>query len=289
MASSPFFSKQFKRESTAEGKYTYWFATAYKQPEDRKYDPPPLSVAGVTVGEGIENLADIPNLLTLPDACTNKEMLQQVLQVWLDNCSSAFMSPPSLERLLQMAESKVDPEEQIYFTTEEEQATVDWLIQWIPTRICLDKPKVTVYWGPCYKSELTRMIPTDSDGASVRGQMEEEDEFALQGAEQPYTTHSSTTRLITTQASARQTQSEWAQELSDLAIPLSDAPALRLDIDFTVQREKARRRIREARIRAKLAKYRAERLAQRFEEKYGTWPEEDAEEAQTEVEGSESE
>jgi hypothetical protein len=283
---SAFFSKQFKREPTADGRYAYWFETAYSPPEDRKYEPPPLSVEGVLVGEGVENLADVPDLLKVPDACSNKEMLQQVLQVWLDNCSSAFMSPPSLDRFLQMAESKADPEERVLFTTEEEQANVDWLIQWIPTRICLDRPKITVYWGPCYKSEITRMIPTESDGVSVK-EVVEEDEFALQGAEQPYTTQSSTTRLITTQGSVRQAQSEWAQELSDVAIPLSDAPALRLDIDFTVQREKARKRVREARIRAKLAKYRAERLAQRFEEKYGSWPEEDAEEAQTEVEGSE--
>ena len=44
-----------------------------------------------------------------------------------------------------------------------------------------------------------------------------------------------------------------------------------------------RKRIREARIRAKLARYRAERLAQQFERKYGVWPEEDQEEAQTEI------
>jgi hypothetical protein len=288
MASSSatsFFSKQFKRETNSEGRYVYCFSTAYRQPEDRKYDPPPLSVAGVSIPEDVPSLHEIEGLYTLPSACSNPELLQQVLQVWLDNCSSAFVSPPSLERLLQTAVSVVDPEERVYLTTEEEQAQVDWLIQWIPTRICLDRPKVIVYWGPVYKSEVTRMIPTESDGVSVKA--DEEAIPELQGVTQPYTTHSSTTRVIQTVAGAKgQTQNEWVQELSDLAIPLSDAPALRLDIDFSAQREKARRRVKEARIRAKLAKYRAERLAQRYEERYGLYPEEDAEEAQTEVEQS---
>jgi len=59
-----------------------------------------------------------------------------------------------------------------------------------------------------------------------------------------------------------------------------------LDIDIDAQRDKLRRRIREARIRAKLALYRAERLAHKYEERYGIYPEHDEEEAQTEAEQS---
>jgi hypothetical protein len=84
-------------------------------------------------------------------------------------------------------------------------------------------------------------------------------------------------------------QNEWLQEISDLSIPYSELPTLRLDPNFEQQKEKYRRRVRDARIRSKLAKYRAERLAQRYEERFGVYPEEDEEEAQTEAEKTEEE
>ena len=78
----------------------------------------------------------------------------------------------------------------------------------------------------------------------------------------------------------------WVQDIS--LMPLSDRPALRLEAELDSAKERFRRRIRDARLRAKLAKYRAERMAQQFQEKYGVYPIEDSEEAQTEY-GSSSE
>jgi hypothetical protein len=76
------------------------------------------------------------------------------------------------------------------------------------------------------------------------------------------------------------------EELTD--IPLSDLSPFRLDANFEKQREKYRKRIRDARIKAKLARYRAERLCAIYEEKFGYWPSEDEDEAQTEVDSDNS-
>jgi len=69
---------------------------------------------------------------------------------------------------------------------------------------------------------------------------------------------------------------------------LSDISPFRLDVNFEKQREKYRKRIRDARIKAKLARYRAERLCAIYEDKFGYWPSEDEDEAQTEVESDNS-
>jgi hypothetical protein len=80
---------------------------------------------------------------------------------------------------------------------------------------------------------------------------------------------------------------QWIQDVSEL--PFSDRPALRLAVDQEASKEKLRRRVRDARLRAKLARYRAERLALLFQERFGFYPEENGEEVQTEYEGSSDE
>jgi vacuolar-type H+-ATPase subunit H len=74
--------------------------------------------------------------------------------------------------------------------------------------------------------------------------------------------------------------------MADLHVPYVDTTTLRLDSELELQKEKMRRKVRDARIRAKLSRYRAERIASKFEDKFGFYPEEDIEEAQTEVENS---
>jgi len=83
---------------------------------------------------------------------------------------------------------------------------------------------------------------------------------------------------------------QWT-EVNELPLSMSSNPPLRLDGDLSIdiQREKYRKRVRDARLRAKLARYRAERLEHRFFERFGVWPEEDADEAQTEAENSDEE
>ena len=123
-------------------------------------------------------------------------------------------------------------------------------------------PVFQIYWAPCYKKVCTSRITLE--------------EPELQQPEKTYTVLSQPLRL--------NDETEWIQEMADLHVPFADSTTLRLDPDVEVQKERFRRKVRDARIRAKLARYRAERMAVRYEEKYGAYPEEDLEEAQTEAE-----
>jgi hypothetical protein len=164
-------------------------------------------------------------------------------------------------------------------TAEEENEL--WVLQWIPTRVKVESQRFQIYWAPSYKTKAAR-IP---DLAELGEKEIVEDggrDIDLQHPEKVYsiTPSSPNTRLITANGT-------WIpQEVDENSIPLMDEPALRFDTFLDSQREKYRRRVREARIRAKLARYRAERLAMRYEERFGEYPEEDDEEAQTEAERS---
>jgi hypothetical protein len=129
-------------------------------------------------------------------------------------------------------------------------------------------PDFLVYWAPCYKLKVPdARIPELTQFDDKIG------DFELQQPEKTYTITPSTR------------QGDWIQEIPELQVPLSDGPALRLAGDEEdPQMIKYRRRVHEARIKAKLARYRAERLAQRFEERYGFYPSEDEDEAQTDAE-----
>ena len=80
---------------------------------------------------------------------------------------------------------------------------------------------------------------------------------------------------------------ESLEEVQDSQLPLSEGPTLRLTIEMEAHKERLRRRVREARLRAKLARHRAEKVARKFEEQFGYYPEEDDEEGMTEREDSE--
>jgi hypothetical protein len=261
------FSPKFTKQLSPTGKTVYWFETLYKQTSATRNTVPPLAVNGDVLYSNDETKND-EIFKVLPDEISNPEVLKRVYDAWIVDCSGAFVKPPTIENCLVNTEISLDSSVALANILSSEEST-DWLLQWVPTKIKVDSPKFHMYWAPCYKIVNTR-IPEKIAIETIP-------DVDVQNPERTYTFTPGTTRLY---------NGEWLQEITDMPLPLSDSPALRLDIDMDLNREKMRRRVRDARLRAKLAKYRAERMAKRFEERYGIYPEEDVEEAQTEAETS---
>lgn len=276
----PFFSPQFKRQLNPEGRMMYWFQTSYKQTEGSPSwnEIPPLAVEGEIVYSDpnwAENADTTGIFERLPEEVSNPTVLKAVFEHWIQDCSGAFVHPPTLTQCLANVTSIWDSNAPTATLLQSEEDK-DWVLQWIPTKIKVDKPLFQVFWSPLYKTLNTR-IPERID---IEGKIEDfDDEPELQGPEKTYT-------ILPTAGQTR--QGEWLQEIPDLQVPLSEGPALRLESDQDVdpRMERARQRVREARIRAKLARYKAERMAQRFEDRFGFYPSEDDEEAETEAEMS---
>lgn len=244
----------------------YWFYSDYTQ-TDHNNEKPPLGIDGETIDS--EERTDESFFNKIPEESNNPSVLKNIFTQWIADCSGAFVKPPTIEQCLNNVQNIWDSNAPIASLdpSEEEES---WTLQWVPTKLKVDNPIFQIYWAPSYKIKATR-IP------EFKGGEEASDRIELQI---PEVLPNRDTRVIT----ARPT--EWLQEIHDGSIPFSDTPALRLDLDIDAQRDKLRRRVREARIRAKLAIYRAERLAHKYEDRYGVYPEEDVEEAQTEAEQS---
>ncbi len=214
---------------------------------------------------------------TLPDELENPTNLKRVFDQWLLDCSGCFVKPPTFEKFKYSSESAL---QDTVILDNDATDKKTYVYSWYPVKIELDVPTFKVHWAIVHKAVET---PTIAD-TKIRI---DDDEPEVQVEEHMYMQQPDGTRFITTKDGAR---TEWLQELNDVSLPFSDSPALRLEVEHDeAQREKFRRRVRESRIRAKLARYRAERLAQRYEERYGIYPDEDAEEAQTEAEQSDDE
>jgi hypothetical protein len=258
-----YFSTVFKKQLTPKSTYKYIFTSHI--PLKNESERIPFSILSVQAPyDAIENGE-------LPDEFENPIRLKAVFDQWLLDCSGCFVKSPTFE--------KFKYESQVISSSYEihDNLPVSHLY---PVRIELDMPTFKIFWAISHRTSET---PTARDDKI----MIDEDEPELQPEDHTYIQQPDGTRFITTKDGVR---SEWLQELNDASLPLSDSPALRLEVDHDeVQREKFRRRVREARIRAKLARYRAERLAQRYEERFGLYPDEDAEEAQTEAEQSDDE
>jgi hypothetical protein len=258
-----YFSTAFKKQLTPKSTYKYIFTSpiSLKNESERKlFNTLSIQAAhdGIEKGE-------------LPDDFENPTLLKAVFDQWLLDCSGCFVKSPTFE--------KFKYESQIVLSPYEIHDNLP-VCHLYPVRIELDMPIFKIFWTISHRTSETPTVSADKITI-------DEDEPELQVDEHTYIQQSDGTRFITTKDGVR---SEWLQELNDATLPLSDSPALRLDADHDeVQREKFRRRVREARIRAKLARYRAERLAQRYEERFGIYPDEDAEEAQTEAEQSDDE
>jgi len=269
-----YFKSQFKRQASVNGKYIYWFDSLYTQNDTNRNEVPPFGIDGINIEPS--TLASREELLRLPDEVKNPMILKKVFTQWITDCSGAFIKCPSIEQCLSRSESMVDPNASLatVFRDEEEES---WTLQWIPIRIKVDTPIFELYWSPCYKIPCKSRIPIED--IQTETNTVQETLVDVQSPEKTYTILPSTSRRNETD------EKEWIQEMADLHIPFADSTTLRLDseLDNESQKEKLRRKVRDARIRAKLARYRAERMAFKFEEKYGFYPEQDAEEAETEI------
>ena len=179
---------------------------------------------------------------------------------WIDQCKSSFVKPPVLEECLQNSfheEGNVSVENYSH----EDLCDFTWELY----EISIGSNKKVIFRWNLISSE-TRPTAIELDDSTQPELQEPEKVFSiLNPASYP---------------------AQIPEELTD--IPLSDISPFRLDVNFEKQREKYRKRIRDARIKAKLARYRAERLCAIYEDKFGYWPSEDEDEAQTEVESDNS-
>jgi len=261
----PYFKSEFKRQSNPNGKYMYWFDTLYTQTVlNEKYH---LAVDGLVFDP--ENQLTREEYLKLPEELNNPAVSRKVYTQWIVDCSGAFVKCPTIDQCLARTKSLIDPNATLpTIHSEEEEQT--WTLQWFPTRIKVDTPVFEIYWSPCYKILCKSRILIEEEEPEVL-----EAPVELQNPEKTYT--------IVPQLS-RPSETNWIQEMADLHIPFVDSSTLRLDADEEVLKERLRRKVREARIRAKLARYRAERMAAKYEERFGQYPEEDGDEAQTDGE-----
>ena len=273
----PYFSSKFKRQLSPEGRAMYWFSTCYSQEGSTYNEVPPLAVNGEVIFSEPEQIATVDEdtlFSILPEECRDPMTSRRVFEHWIQDCSGAFIKPPTIESCLAHTEVIWDSNAPVATLAPTEEDS-DWILQWVPTKVKVDTPTFQIYWAPSYKTQHSSRIPFTDEMTLNRG-ISGTETIELQGSE-------TNTRVIVTQIPSQ------LQELTDAALPLSDSPTLRLNMEIDVAEDKYRRRVREARIRSKLAHYRAERLAHRFEERFGYYPEEDEEEAQTEAEQTDGE
>ena len=257
------FQKDFVRTRTKNGmSYTFKIDHASEDVEELLKDQTSCFVEGETIYNDDDDYMKKCN--ELPEETKNPLRLSTLFTQWLKNCSGVFVRPPTLTQCLANTSSFVDGSTAVVTILPEEEDH-DWILVWVPTILRLQSPHFHIGWAPVLKKKSTRIpLLTEFETESV--------------------TDIHTVKVVQPEVQlalpTRPTTHEWPEELKDLEIPFVNSQTLRL---HDVQQEKMRKRIHEARIRAKLARYRAERLAQQFERKYGVWPEEDQEEAQTEI------
>jgi hypothetical protein len=278
------FEETFQKEKLPSGQWEYQFR--HKRMAHDGQSVPLYSIVGQLLPseqeEGeicVEDDEQIFN--TLPKECLLDETLQIVYERFVEECGKWFQKRPTLDAFRNGVQQIVDTDATIASLGPNEE-DYDWILLWVPTVVRMSGARFTIGWAPCYKLKQTkesRLIPDSEEGDLIP---------ELQGPELSPSPQDGNTRLIRT-APSTTVRTDWLQEIPESSLPYSDIPALRLDDEFLAQREKYRRRVREARIRAKLARYRAERIAHRFEERFGIYPDEDEEEAQTEAEQTEDE
>ena len=251
------FAEKFQR-GTHSGQYVFRISYA-------TLDPP---CTGVRVGGDVP--IDQEELWKLPEACSQKEVGEFIVKTWFHSCKHFFSKPISFDAVMaRTLTHEADPAEAVAALSPEEEEN-EWFLLWVPTSVVMEKQHITVRWAPTQKKLAESRIEEDFSG----------DTPSIQGAEE------SQFRVIENQP-LNASDAQWIQDVSEL--PFSDRPALRLAVDQEASKEKLRRRVRDARLRAKLARYRAERLAMLFQERLGFYPEENGEEVQTEYEGSSDE
>ena len=272
-----YFSSNFRRQQGSDGKYAYWFDSVYLnttgRPTEIPFDLVSSEYSVIKPPSKQEILQD------LPEDLQNPLIWKAVYTQWLKDCSGAFVKSPTLESCISKTQSLVAPTFALPDTPSNEVSDLFQYV-WLPMQIKFTNSQIQIYWQPQGTIQKSRINLEDEDSSTESFSGAAVD---IQNPEKTYT--------FIPQQSRTENGDQWIQELADLHIPFTDGAPLRLQssADQDAQKEKFRKRVREARLRAKLARYRAERMALRFEERYGYYPEEDVEEAQTEAESESDE
>jgi hypothetical protein len=217
---------------------------------------------GVKIGSS--NISSKDNIWTIPNACSEENIISHVINNWYTDCKHVFVKPLNLNVLLKTAASQIDTSYPVVELSPDEE-NQEWTLLWTVTKVEISKFFLNIYWAPTHKKASQSRIIED---------------FEVQDPEE------SQYKIIEGSREISEGNSAWIQDIGQL--PLSDRPALRLEAELDQAQERFRRRIRDARLRAKLSKYRADKLSSQFERKYGFYPVEDEEEAQTEYESNSS-
>jgi len=196
---------------------------------------------------GASNRVSDELLWTIPQDCVKPALVSHIVTSWYNDCKHVFVKPLNIDNLISIAEHIVDKSYPVLALSPEEE-TQEWILLWTVTRIEIAKSLLNIYWAPTHKRICESRIIED---------------FEIEEGPEDY-------KIID----------------ANIEFPLADGPALRLEAELDQGQERFRRRIRDARLRAKLSKYRSEKLALQFQKKYGYYPVEDEEEAQTEYESN---
>lgn len=164
-------------------------------------------------------------------------LTQTILQQWLTDCQKAFVRPPTLEQCLANVRHVVQDCGHIAVIEPEEEGN-EWQALWVPSLITVEIPHFEIAWTPAFKRENTRIT---EDMEVVTNDLQS---VEIHQPEKTYTIMPSTTRREDDNA---------LEEVTDFQAPLVDGTTLRLDMGLHEQREKMRRKVRDSRIRAKLA------------------------------------
>lgn len=197
---------------------------------------------------GSNNKVSDNTLWVIPKECASEPIVSYVVKSWYNDCKHVFAKQLDIDNFMSIATHFLDKTYPVLALTPEEE-TQEWILLWTVTRIEISKNLMRIYWAPTHKRLFESRIIED---------------FDAQGPEDY--------KIID----------------ANVEFPLADGPALRLETELDQGQERFRRRIRDARLRAKLSKYRSEKLALQFQKKYGYYPVEDEEEAQTEYESNTS-
>jgi hypothetical protein len=205
------------------------------------------------------------NAHTMPIECKNPEKTREILTAWLQVSQKAFVKPPSIDQCVYNCSVQHSPNESRIHEMSEDDKKSQWIYRWEPVSVAVKAPNFIVNWAPVEKELDTR----------IQDVFEEQDQ--IQAESLPEVQNPTRTYVVNTRDAVA-----YPEELHD--IPLSGVAPFRLSLEADKKKEKLRKQVREARMKAKLARYRVERLCQRYEEKYGDYPSEDEEEAETEYE-----
>ena len=204
-------------------------------------------------------------ITTMPIECKNPEKTRDILTAWLQVSQKAFVKPPTIDQCIYNCTIQHSPSESRIRELTEEEKKSQWIFRWEPVSVVVKAPNFIVNWAPVEKELDTRIQDVFEEENLIR-------EESLPEVQNPTRTYVVNTRDAVS----------YPEELHD--IPLSGVAPFRLSLESDKKKEKLRKQIREARMKAKLARYRVERLCQRYEERYGDYPSEDEEEAETEYE-----